>query len=61
MAIVTTVKYILAQEKISTIGVKLELSCSDISWVVNDLLSFSLIGSLHWQLPYTEQSSTLDT
>ena len=68
MAIMITVENILTQRKISTIGIKsfvemkkkkLELSRSGISWAVNVLVSFFLIGSLHWQLPYTEQSSTL--
>ena len=67
MAIIITVENILAQRKISTIGIKSfsgkeekkqEVSCSGISWVVNDLVSFFLIGSLHRQLLYTEQSST---
>ena len=38
--------------------IKIELFCSGISWVVDDHVSFFLIGSLHWQLPYSEQSST---
>ena len=68
MAIMITVENILTQRKISTIGIKsfveikkkkLELSRSGISWAVNVLVSFFVIGSLHWQLPYTEQSSTL--
>ena len=59
----------MAQGKISTIGIKSlsgndkkkkKLSCSGISWVVNDLVSFPLIGSLYWQIPYTEQSSMHD-
>ena len=67
IAIMITVEYILAQGKISTIGIKsfsgneeekIQLSCSGISWVVNDLVSFFLVGSLHWQLSYTEESST---
>ena len=67
ISILITVEYILAQRKIFTIGIiflwkwqKLELSCSGISWVVHDLVSFFLIGSLHWQLPYNDNFPTLN-
>ena len=66
MVIMITVEYILVQGKISTIGIKslsgndknIEISCSGISWVVNDPVSFlldwfpTLTTSLHWTILY---------